>query len=63
MCPRFCHYLHAAICLVCINKRNPRCRHESIQSRRVKVGVVLVPGNSSLFVVRGLASQIPNRVS
>ena len=55
-------YLHTAIFLVGINERYPCGGHVSMQCRGVQVGVVLVPGDSDLLIVRGLCAKVPHGV-
>ena len=49
-------YLHAPILHVGINERDPCSGHQSVEGTRVQVGIVLVPGNSSLLIMRSFGS-------
>ena len=53
-------HLHAPISHVSVDKRHPGGRHKGVESSVIKVGIVLVPGNHSSVIVRGLDTQVPH---
>ncbi len=55
-------HLHASVQCVRVQQGNPSCRHERAHCVRVKVSVVLVPGNSCLFILWCLCPQVPHRM-
>ena len=55
-------HLHAPICEVCIQQGNPGSGLECVEGTRVKVAIVLMPGNCGLLILRSLCPEVPDRM-